>query len=174
MFNPFSDPPIPAIGADIPADTYYPLLDYSLTPEERVAIFSVWVSSYFQHGDLSSHDFNQFNQRHPDPSRLATMLRMTPEDIAANTDFRPGPKCDNVVISPLFARVLSDQADKALFDPACREQWGEPDIWHMYGDANPWIVVNTVWLLEKRMKGKEIRFKQIEGANHFVSVFLEI
>lgn len=99
---------------------------------------------------------------------------MTPEEIATNTDFAPGTKYDTILCSPSFADVHWDQTNKALFDPECRKQWGGLDVVHMYGDANSWIILNGVWSLEKRMKGKEILFKRVSGASHFVSCFLMI
>ncbi|KAF8898011.1 hypothetical protein CPB84DRAFT_1681629 [Gymnopilus junonius] len=143
------DPPATTIGTADPPGSYVPLFDTSLPPEARGPTFGVWVSSYFKHGNLSSHNFDQLNQRDPDPSRQATILKMTPEEIAANTDFAPGPKYDTVLCSPSFAGVHWDQTNKALFDPECREQWGGLDVVHMYGDSNSWIILNGLWSLER-------------------------
>ena len=167
-----ADPPVLSIGGVNPAGAYFPLFDQTLTIEERGKTFGVWVSSYFKHGtdDPYFQDFDQLNQNDPDPSRQSTILKMTMEEIAASTDFRPGPICDMPLISAGFASILFEQTNKALFSPLFREEWGSLDVLHLYGTANSWIVVYSASLLKKRSTGKELQQCPIEGANHFVSL----
>ncbi|KAF8871426.1 hypothetical protein CPB84DRAFT_1692242 [Gymnopilus junonius] len=122
------DPASICVGTNSPPGSYIPFSDTSIPPTARWTTFGVWISSYFKHGDLSSHDFNQLNQRDADPSRQATVLKMTPEEIGATIDWIPGRKYDATLVSSSYASIHWDLTNKVLFDPACRKQWGGFDV----------------------------------------------
>ena len=157
----------------MPSGVYLPLKD--LPEETRGAAFAKWVSSYYKHGDLSSRDVSQLNQREGDTSKKPTTDTIPLEELLAITDSAPGVKCETFLTeSGDFSSVLMNQTMKALFDPQVREGWGEHPVWFVYCEASIWNAHYAAWNLEKEDKASEINFKLIPGANHFVCLFLQV
>lgn len=75
-----AEPPSHALGIPL-AEGYLPLNDEDIPPEERIPAFAKWVSGYYTHGDLSTHDLDQLNYRNPDPSKKTSIENMTPEEL---------------------------------------------------------------------------------------------
>ncbi|KAJ7910246.1 Alpha/Beta hydrolase protein [Mycena leptocephala] len=166
------DPPFHALGIADPPNSYIPLHDQDLPPEARGPAFGKWVSSYFNHGDLSLRDPDKFNYRIPDPSRKPTFEDMSFDELLKMADFSVGLKCDTILLEPPFASQVSAAVNRALFDPEIRAAWHNTQVSYMYGVANPGNVHFGVWNIEERVKeargNAPIVFYPIEGANHFV------
>jgi hypothetical protein len=163
------DPPAHLLGFPIPSDGYSPLMDHDIPEEARGPVFAKWVSSYYKHGDLSSRDFFQLNQREGDASKKPTTDTIPLEELLTITDPGPAAKSEKSIVDSL--QVLSafmDQMTKALFDLQIREDWGGHPVWFVYCEATAWNVHYAAWNLEKKDKASEIKFKLIPGANHFV------
>ena len=165
------DPPSQGLGFPIPSSgVFLPLKD--MPKEARASAFAKWVSSYYKHGDLSSRDFSQLNQREPDTSKKPTTDTIPLEELLTIADSGPGVKCETFLIeSEHFLSVFIKQTMKALIDPQVREDWGEHPVWFVYCEASIWNVHYAAWNLEKKVKTSEINFKLIPGANHFVRRF---
>ena len=141
--------------------------------EARGPAFAKWVSSYYNHGDLSSQDFSQLKQREGDTSKKPTTDTISLEELLNIIDFGPVANCETSLLeSEHFLSIYVKQTTKALFDPQIREDWGEHPVWFVYCEASIWNVHYTAWNLEKLDKASEINFKSIPGANHFVRRFL--
>ena len=161
------DAPTQAIGYPIPSSVYLHLKD--IPEEARGFAFAKWVSSYYKHGDLSSRDFSQLNQREGDPSKKPTTDTIPLEELLTMIDFGPSANCETTLIdSQQFLSIYIKQTTKALFDPQIREEWGEHPVWCVYCEASIWNVHYTAWKLEEKVEASEINFKVIPGANHFV------
>ena len=166
------DPPSHLLGFPIPPGGYAPLSDPDIPEEARGPIFAKWVSSYFKHGDLSSRDVSQLEQREVDTSKKPTTDTIPLEELLTITDFGPAAKCERFLgESQQFLSVLIKQTTKALFDPQIREYWGGHSVWYVYCEASVWLVQCAAWNLEEMDKTSEINFKPISGANHFVRSF---
>ena len=173
----YIDPPSQGLGFPLPSSgVYSPLNDMKDMPKEaRGRAFSKWLSNYYKHGDLSSRDFSQLEQREGDPSKKPTTDTIPLEELLTIADSRPGVKCETFLVkSKHFLPVYTKQTTKALFDPEIREDWGEHPVWFVYCEASFWNVHYAAWNLEKNVKASEINFKLVSGANHFVrhSLFL--
>ncbi|KAF7348187.1 AB hydrolase-1 domain-containing protein [Mycena sanguinolenta] len=166
------DPPSHAFGISDPPKAYVPLHDQDLAPADRGPAFGKWVTSYFIHGDLSTRDPDQLNYRNPDASKKATFEEMSIEELLKIVDFSVGIKCDTIVLESPFASILSMLVNKALFDPEIRAAWKGTEVSYMYGRAATWNIQFTVWDVERRVEAAKgntpIKFRPIEGANHFV------
>lgn len=165
-----TDPPSQSLGIPDPAGGYNPLWDEELPPQARGPAFGKWAASYFHHDDLASRDFTKLNQRNPDIDRKPTVETMTQEVLFSVTDFAPGSKCETILVEPAFENILAAQTEKALFDQATRKEWGGTKFWHIYGSANTWNIIYSVWILEKKAGPSGLNFKLMEGANHLVSI----
>ena len=158
------DPPIPSLGF-IPAT-----IQSALSEKIFVTTFAKIVSAYYKHGNLDSKDYSQLAQVE-DPSKIPTSETMTPEELLSIIDFAPSFKCDIPLLLPTFSLALSNQMSKALVDPQVREDWGGVPVWHIVGEHVMAIIQSAPWLLEAMIGSKDINFKLIKDANHFVSFF---
>ncbi|KIJ55931.1 hypothetical protein M422DRAFT_23445 [Sphaerobolus stellatus SS14] len=166
------DPPSQALGITSPPNSYVLLSDETLPAEERGKVFGVWVASYWKHGDLSTHDFNQLEQRKADPSKAASTSNMTLEQLLQATDFAPGDRCDTLVVAPEFKEVLEKQT-KILLDPDLRALLNRAKFTYLFCDNSPWNIIYGAWVMENRVKEANntqthIDFKVMKGANHFL------
>ena len=110
--------------------------------------------------------------RDGDTSKKPTTDTIPLEELLTIIDFRPGTKGETFLIdSGHFFPAIMKQTTKALFDPQVREDWGGHPVWFVYCEASPWNVQYAVWMLEKKDKASEIKFKSVPGANHFVRHF---
>ncbi|KAJ7477000.1 Alpha/Beta hydrolase protein [Mycena galericulata] len=166
------DPPSHALGIPSPPKAYVPLQDQELAPATRGPAFGRWVSSYYIHGDLSTHDPDQLNYRDADPSKKATYEDMPIEELLTIVDFSVGDKCDSIVLEPCFASVISALVNKALFNSEIRAAWKGTKVAYMYGTATTWNIHFALWNIEEHVAAAKanapITFRAIEGANHFV------
>ncbi|KAF9474085.1 alpha/beta-hydrolase [Pholiota conissans] len=153
-------------GIAIPEIAYFPLLDPSLSPEERIAAFKIWVSGYFQHGA----EFSQINQRDFDTIRKPTMTVMTEEEANSVFDGLHGAEFDTPLISIRNIDItFGKQAEKVLFDQDLRtELWPRLKISFMYAEQSIWLVVVAMRELEGRAKQSGIYYDAMDNANHFM------
>ncbi|KAJ7128720.1 hypothetical protein C8R44DRAFT_910016 [Mycena epipterygia] len=156
--------------------THIPLYDETIAPAARGRAFAKWAASYYLHGNLSAHDPAQLNYRNPDPSTKATSDNMSAAELLAVTDFTVGDKCDTILVQKPFAPVVSSLVQEALFDPEIRGAWGGTSLWHLHGAATPANVIFASWILRDQTKERspphsQIKFRTIDGANHFVQLF---
>ncbi|KAG6860866.1 hypothetical protein C0995_006546 [Termitomyces sp. Mi166 len=157
------------LGIPTPPGGYIPLFDSSLSPEQKAVAFSKWISSYYQHGDLSSRDISELRLSlcGYDLLRQPTTQTMTPAELGSSASFTANTKYDTLLIVPDFFPVLKTQTDALLFDSQVREAWGKPNFWCLYGEASVWTCIYGSWYLERGWN--PISFKSLRGANHFVS-----
>jgi len=164
----FLDPPFQGLGAPDPPDPYNPLWDDDIPAEARGPAFGKWVGSYFHHHDLQSRDVSTLSRWAPNASKKPTVERMTPEELSSVASFESSARFETVLVEPAFGTFLAAQMQKALLDSNIREMWGNPQVWHVYGEASIWNSVYASWWLEEKAgTSKDIRFKALDGANHF-------
>jgi hypothetical protein len=166
------DTPAHALGFPIPSGGYTPLMDHDIPEDARGPAFAKWVSSYYKHGDISSQDLSQLNQREGDASKKPTTDTIPLEELLTITDFGPAAKYETFIVeSQQFLTVFMNQTTKALFDPQIRDVWGEHPVWFVYFEASIWLAIYAAWKLKEEDKNSEINFISIPGANHFVRRF---
>jgi hypothetical protein len=92
------DPPSHALGFPIPSGGYTPQRDHDVPEEARGPAFAKWVSSYYKHGNLSSQDLSQLNQREYDTSKKPTTDTIPLEELLTITDFGPAAKYEGFIV----------------------------------------------------------------------------
>ncbi|KAJ6483805.1 Alpha/Beta hydrolase protein, partial [Mycena vitilis] len=162
-----------ALGLPTPSGWLIPHTDPTIPPEARGTAFAKWVSSYFLHGDLSTHNLDYLTYNNTDPFRLSTVETLKPEELFEMTDFAPADKYDNIIGLPPFAGAVFNQTRKALFDATVRRAWSGTQFWSIYGTAEPWPVIYGAWFLEDQSRAVNspelsINCKVIDGSNHFL------
>ncbi|KAK7053764.1 AB hydrolase-1 domain-containing protein [Favolaschia claudopus] len=158
-----------AFALPTPSGKLIPPTDPKIPPEALGPALAKWVSGYFIHGDLSSHNVDNLTYHNYDPAKPSTVETLKPEEFLGMMDLAPGGKYDNIIGGPPFTAPLSKQTKKALFTKTVRDSWGSAHFWVVYGDAEPWNAIQAAWSLEDLAKESacEINFKVIKGINHF-------
>ncbi|KNZ78568.1 hypothetical protein J132_11206, partial [Termitomyces sp. J132] len=153
-------------GLPTPPGGYNPFHDHSLSYEHKSPAFQKWASSYYQHGDLSSHDVSELRLSSSgcELFKRPTVQTMTPMERKSTAS--PSSRYDCLFLLN-FHSVLEAQTNTFLFDSHIRKSWGKHKFWCLYGEASFWVSIYASWYLEQ--KSNEINFKSLYGFNHFVS-----
>lgn len=166
------DPPATAHGIeDPPSGGWIPLYDQTLPPEQRPRAFGQWLVQYFPHPELDKKDCHKLVYKVDAPDKLPTFTGMPFPEVLTKVDFTAGPAADNHVADRHFQPAHRVLRAKAFFNSATRTQWNDVPFVVLYGEEAPWTIVWAAWQLqaEAEKTGLPIRFKNIPGANHFVS-----
>ncbi|KAF5366909.1 hypothetical protein D9757_011377 [Collybiopsis confluens] len=173
------DPPHVAFGYPLPADNknYIPWEDTSLKPEDIPAIFSNWVSSFYDHpcydpaaGSLRSsatiHELDGLRQKGENP----TVSTWSDEEKAKGMEM-PAMINEILTFTPPPQATLHKLVTKALFDADSARSWF-PNVSVTYIG-----VTHTIWMCgwgeittkrrHQETPGREMRFLDMDGANHF-------
>jgi hypothetical protein len=166
------------MGYPLPDGYSLPLNDPSISPEEAMRIFVLWITSYYAHGDtletLSVHD--ALNEPSP------TAARMSPRDVALV--FHQPPTLHNgtdmlILRSGILRGVFSRLREAALFARQNADvAWPNVEFRHVWCDHSVWMMPWGAWSFRAEMEqarkdGKRIRTHSVvrmRGANHCVCI----
>ena len=171
-----AEPPFLLFGYDQPPEGYDPFTDPNLSmPQAAFENLKYWVSGYYEHPDLASRSINSlnFDKRGSGPS----IDNMTEEEIAVNFD----PVTAMTELPMLFQMqpVLKILAQTCLFDEKIMSKiLPQLDVVYLYCTKTQWYCLWGMIEVERqynehlklRHKVRPIRFLEIEGRNHFVSL----
>ncbi|KAL5531561.1 hypothetical protein ACEPAG_4438 [Sanghuangporus baumii] len=155
-----------------------PLRDDSLSEEERVQRFNIWVSSYYSHKSLTSRNIIDLERvADNDPSiRKSTFEALTREEIK-ETAYAPPSMGSELAFRNGSPAIYVERVRCALFDDELAKYWPRFGVDVVWGEKSIWVVVDATWELQKAREkadkegivGRPLRFFMIPGANHFVS-----
>ncbi|TFK54440.1 hypothetical protein OE88DRAFT_1624990 [Heliocybe sulcata] len=81
--------PMYVFGYPVSSEIYHPLRDMSIpTLAERVALFNVWITSYYQHPNLASRALSGLTTHPPSkppPEKKPTLYRLTQDELSEIT-----------------------------------------------------------------------------------------
>jgi len=172
-----ADPPFLVFGYDQPPEGYNPFTDPDLpTPQAVFENFQYWVSGYYDHPDLASRSISglNFDKRGSRPS----VDNMTEEETAVNFD----PVAAARTETPMFFQmqpVLKILAQTCLFDEkVTSDVLPQLEVVHLFCAKAQWYCIWGMIETERQYKEhlnlghkvRPIRFLEIEGGNHFVSL----
>ncbi|KAL5492300.1 hypothetical protein ACEPAI_3747 [Sanghuangporus weigelae] len=153
-----------------------PLRDLSLSEEERVQRFNIWVSSYYSHKSLTSRNIVDLEHvADDDPTiRKSTFEALTLEEIK-ETAFAPPSTGSELAFRNGDPVIYAERMRRALFDDELAKYWPRVGIDVVWGENSIWVVVDAAWELQKahekadneKIVGRPLRFFMIPGANHF-------
>ncbi|KAH9851838.1 Alpha/Beta hydrolase protein [Lenzites betulinus] len=177
-----SDPPSSLLGYPYPKDDpYNPFFDTSLTHEERLKVFTTWITSYYAHGATLA----AFERRRGLTTPVPTIEGMTTEDFESTVHVPPGLPggADWTLIlgcitlgayKPLRegALYLSDDVEGTK---RAGDGWRDVEVRYVWGERSIWEVPYAAQLLRQeaadaKKGGKPFRKLTtfcIRGANHF-------
>jgi len=146
------------------------------TLEDRVALFNVWITSYYQHPDLASRAFSGLTPNPPSdppPNKKPTLYRFTQAELQALTFPEALTHVDGQ-LRFVNTDVYKDNARKVWFDEGHAKMfprlkmkliWCEESILEMpYGAWR--IGADVEKFLESGGKGRSLEMHSLAG-NHF-------
>ncbi|KZV59929.1 hypothetical protein PENSPDRAFT_694721 [Peniophora sp. CONT] len=157
----------------------HPLMDASLSEDEKFARFKHWVSAYYDHPDIASRELSCLTEDMTSTERTSTSDRLTAEEDAATSSYYA------LVHGERFVRALSPSVllrnrNRALFeyDPehiTGLDLWPKVPVKMLQCEKSLWDMISALWetedayktsLLEKRPV-RQMEFHILEGCNHF-------
>jgi hypothetical protein len=165
------DAPTLALGIASSPELYVPIFDEKIPHDERINAFACWVSSYFAHGDLATHDVTKLAFCSPDPTRKSEVSSLSPEELHSFLDFEPVWRSDVPLVTTSLEPLFFKKTCNALFDPRTRSLWPNLVVWILYCDSSPGLVVHAAFAIEelaKKNTGQPVQFLAIKDAHHAV------
>ncbi|EPQ57249.1 hypothetical protein GLOTRDRAFT_73909 [Gloeophyllum trabeum ATCC 11539] len=171
------DAPMYVYGYPVLTDVYHPLRDPSIEDfQERIKRFNVWVSSYYQHPDLTSRSFQGLSQRPPEdpPSdKRPTFYRFTPSELEAVT-FPDALTRGEGGLRFMSPAVYKENARKIWYDEGLASMFPRLKVKLIYCKESMVEMVWAAWKMEddvrgyveKGGKGRGLEVQAMDG-NHF-------
>lgn len=165
-----TDPPSVSFGLPLPPKTFTPQIDTFIPAEKQNAAFTIWLTSYFQHGDLSTRDLNILEYVLPALSRAPTIWNMTANDVAEIIDEGPNLSIDTP-FGLNFMPQMSAILNASTFDNSIKARFPRLQIWELTGELAPSFGLAAFWSMQDEAEAKglnDLHFRLIPGINHFV------
>lgn len=162
---------------------YSPIRDPNVRPEDRSKAFGHWVSGYYVHSpavlaafpsvtlDELRHGLQQQPEENPPPQRLASVARMSTEELAEITD----PEVlatSHMTFGSIDPAVYKKNLDDALLNSSV---WPRVRVSLVWCDMSPGETLLSTWYLASQLANnwpqgaRKVDLVRFEGANHFVS-----
>ncbi|EJC99600.1 uncharacterized protein FOMMEDRAFT_22742 [Fomitiporia mediterranea MF3/22] len=162
------EPPSACLGLPIPPQIWFSLVDPSIPENERTPFYTSWVTSYFDHGDLTSHDMNAVSYAAPSLRRAPSIYNMSEEDVKKILV----PE----VILHEFGSIGATFTQniviyrKACYDPTVGELLPRMKTSVLAGDSTVAFSMNGLLSLqdENNERKGDIHFEVAPGLNHFM------
>lgn len=148
------EPTTTLLGIANPPGTYQP---GSIQSISSLNTFYIWLTSYFNHGDLSTRALSVIEQRMPETLRPGTLQRMSGLDLLNISEIVSGPDRAEFTLSgdPGFLEPLEGLVNRTNLDGELCRHW--PRIgtsWLLYGDSTFRFMGRWGW---RRGRGRGFR-----------------
>ncbi|KAJ7579965.1 hypothetical protein C8J56DRAFT_961926 [Mycena floridula] len=112
------DPPSLIFGLPAPPANWAPQVDTSIPEETRIPMFTRWITSYFDHGDLSTKSWDSLTYVLPSTSRRPTIYASSAEEITEmiedTVDEIPGMVMSQTQANAVYRKACYSDEVKAL------------------------------------------------------------
>ncbi|KAJ7592218.1 Alpha/Beta hydrolase protein [Mycena floridula] len=159
------DPPSLIFGLPSPPANWAPQVDTSIPEETRTPMFTRWITSYFDHGDLSTKSWDSLAYVLPSTSRRPTIYAMSAEEITEMIE-------DTVDEIP--GMVMSQTQANAVYRKACYSDEVKALTPHLkttllVGEKSCSSALTGLWSVQEEHEaaGAKLKCVLIPGANHF-------
>lgn len=147
-------------------------METSIPQELRFKAFGQWITSYFEHGDLTKRDLNLLSYILASTVRPPTIFNMSAAEIKDTVFDGPDAMVDLPFLINLKSQINASYR-KAFFDPATADLFPKLKISLVAGDRSPSWGPAGMWAVQDDEKASElgsgrINFKLVPGVNHFV------
>ncbi|KAI5994489.1 Alpha/Beta hydrolase protein [Pisolithus albus] len=154
---------------------------FAPTVEERWEIFKQWVSSFFAHPNVHSHDASDLELVHPRQDKPGSLQGLSDEEVAQMTSMQMYATHDAATLV-IKAEVFAVLVRRALFDKQYASQY-LPDLKVRFvcGTESSGLFVHAVNEIRRCMdsepsavfgegaeKARDLRGTYLERGNHFV------
>lgn len=148
------------------------MADNNIPAEDRYPLWRQWMTSYFEHGDLSERNIDLLSYVVPSTVRVPTIFNMSK---AQFNDIVYGDiVAEEMGVLFNFAPQLKANYRKALFDRTTSILFPHLKISYLAGEFSvSWALV-SMWSVQDddaELGSSLIDFKLIHSANHFVYIF---
>ena len=156
-------------GGSLAQNENLPLVDDKASREERFQKITLWVSSYFKHGDISTRNPDVLS-REPSTIHPPTLTNMTADEqkemmcVGNESDYdRPYMASFQQQFAYAYREAFLGDAVRTLF-PGFKATF-------LAGELSPLFGIYAYWMLEDDIKEAEKPFGLVlvPDSNHFVS-----
>ncbi|OCB85143.1 hypothetical protein A7U60_g7768 [Sanghuangporus baumii] len=161
------EPPSIIFGLPLPPKLWSPHMDTSIPADLQTPFYTRWITSYFDHGDLSTRDVDVLSYIVPSASRAPSIYNMSAQDLAELVEEGPQELPAMFVTMPQANAIYN----KACFNSDVKKSVPRMKISLITGDVTCSFSLNALWSIEdddKKNAGGNVRFEVIPGANHFM------
>ena len=156
----------------MPARDWTPMTDNNIPAEDRYPLWRQWMTSYFEHGDISKRNIDLLSYIVPSTVRVPTIFNISKAEF---NDIVYGDKVvEEMRVLFNFAPQLKANYRKALFDRTTSILFPHLKISYLAGEFSvSWALV-SMWSVQDddaELGSSLIDFKLIHSANHFVYIF---
>ena len=163
-------------GLPMPAQIYSPELDTFIPEGSRLRAMVIWLTSYFQHGDLSTRDTNIIEYVVPATSRQPSIYNMSQKDMTEIIEEAPYSAFDTPMALNCMPQTHAVY-ERANFDKSIKALLPHLKIWVLTGGATLSFPIAALWTIQDDEKAhgcNDINYKMLPHMNHFVSLILLI
>ncbi|KAI0644096.1 hypothetical protein C8Q79DRAFT_913914 [Trametes meyenii] len=160
-----------ALGTPLPPQAWWPQLDSSIPAALQGPASVQWLTSYFQHGNLSTRDPSILSYIVPDIARPPSVFNMTKAQVAQMTNLGPIAGSDGLLIVNC-ASLLEASYRKALFDRTVRAALPRMKVSLLVGDVSLAFSLVGLWTVQEDDEaagGAFVRSRLVHGINHFAA-----
>lgn len=153
----------------MPPGAWFFEMDESIPLQHRRRMGTIWITSYFDHGDLSTRDPSVLSYIVPSVTRAPSIYSMSPDEFATIVD----ETVSELEVMAFCGKQSNDNYLKACFDKATRAAVPHLTIHALCGTRGPSFSPAAFWDMQNddnARGGGHLVYKVIPGANHFVSV----
>ncbi|GAW03437.1 Esterase lipase thioesterase [Lentinula edodes] len=170
------EPAVITIGLNLPKDFWAPTHDPLIPASARASLFIHLITCYYDYDKetISARDqAGILSTVAPSPSRIPSMFTFTDEE---RTEIVT-PLPQDMHFSHVLQEPLREWYLKACFDEKLRSSLALKNmtVWHVSGDRSYPFIWPAYWLVQEDDRkagqgesGRFVRFKLMEGCNHFM------
>ncbi|KAF8224406.1 alpha/beta-hydrolase [Tricholoma matsutake] len=162
------DPPEIALG--LPTFPGHALvLGPAMSEAARSRVITCWITSYFQHSGLHTHDLHGLKVV-PSIHRVPSVWNMSLTEAAYIIDTGSHNAFDGLLLSKCQPETNAVYK-AAIFDRVVRHQLPHMKSWLLIGSASIPTCISSLWSIQdddKANGGDNISYKVLPGMNHFV------
>jgi pimeloyl-ACP methyl ester carboxylesterase len=161
----------PAISFGFPTfPAHMIVLGPNISEEARTGIIVGWITSYFQHSGLSTHELSGLSVV-PSIIRVPSLWNMSLSEAADMIDAGSYAAFDHPFLLN-FIPQANAVYKAAMFDGVVKDRLPHMKRWLLVGDATLTICISALWSVQEDDKargGGNANYKVLPGQNHFVS-----
>lgn len=158
------------LGFPVPRGTWTPQIDPFIPSELQSRAFTIWITSYFKHGDLSSRDTDEIEYVLPATTRAPSIWNMSTSEFDRIVEEEPNDEYDVPIALNLIPQV-GEAYRQAVYWSTTKARLPSMKTWNITGDSTASFSIAARWSLEdddEARGGNHVNYKWMEGLNHFV------